>query len=150
MFINVDGHVYFQLSPWWNLVRSSRGSPGELLLVRIDVFKAVAMKSPSPYLGLIWDDQVNGKLENSSKWIKFCYIYIYIIHIYLLYIYIYINILYKLYIYIYIYITCIYIYINDARQPAVSAVAVRAFCLLGSDLLSLQAQGLLNQNAMLA
>jgi hypothetical protein len=146
VFINVDGHVYFQLSPWWNLVRSSGGSPGELLLVRIDVFKAVAMKSPSPYLGLIWDDKVNGKLENSSKWIKFCYIYIYIyiIHIYLLYIYI--NILYKLY----IYILHAYIYINDARQPALSAVAVRAFCLLGSDLLSLQAQGLLNQNAMLA
>ena len=73
---------------------------------------------------------------------------IYIYYTYIFIIHIYITILYKLY--IYIYITCIYIYINDARQPAVSAVAVRAFCLLGSDLLSLQAQGLLNQNAMLA
>ena len=85
-------------------------------------------------------------VPNGSNFAIYIYIYIYIIHIYLLYIYI--NILYKLY--IYIYILHAYIYINDARQPAVSAVAVRAFCLLGSDLLSLQAQGLLNQNAMLA
>ena len=33
----------------------------------------------------------------------------------------------------------IYIYWKDSRQSVVSAVAVRAFCLLGSDLLSLQA-----------
>ena len=39
---------------------------------------------------------------------------------------------------------------KDSRQSVVSAVAVRAFCLLGSDLLSLQAQGLLNQKAILA
>ena len=38
---------------------------------------------------------------------------------------------------------------KDSRQPVVSAVAVHAFCLLGSDLLLLQVQGLLNQNAML-
>ena len=46
-----------------------------------------------------------------------------------------------------------YIYIHTyskySRQPVVSAVAVGAFCLFGSDLLSPQAQGLLNQNAML-
>ena len=57
-----------------------------------------------------------------------------------------------MYIYMYIYIY-VYIYIHTyskySRQPVVSAVAVRAFCLFGSDLLSPQAQGLLNQNAML-